>query len=164
MCHGIGGGSLDLDDATQEAMIAIAVGVANFDGRAAFTTWAHRVAVNACLDEHRRRARRPEPVDLQTAGDRASVWPNRPLAAIDGDVADRLDIVGALATLSIEHRTVVVLRDQCGFDYAEIAEIVEIPVGTVRSRLARGRAAMAQALAGNSDGARDVSSPDPHDH
>lgn len=64
-------------------------------------------------------------------------------------VADRLDIDAALATLSVEHRAAVVLRDVCTLDYAEIAEVLDIPAGTVRSRIARGRAALATALEGN---------------
>lgn len=64
-------------------------------------------------------------------------------------VADRLDVDAALATLSPEHRAAVVLRDLCTLDYAEIAEVLDIPPGTVRSRIARGRAALADALGGN---------------
>ena len=66
-------------------------------------------------------------------------------------VSNRLDIDAALARLPLEFRTVVVLRDQLGMDYAAIAETLEIPVGTVRSRLARGRGALA-ALVGNRRG------------
>jgi RNA polymerase sigma-70 factor (ECF subfamily) len=65
-------------------------------------------------------------------------------------VADRLDIDGALARLPMEFRVVVVLRDVCELDYAEIAEVVGIPIGTVRSRIARGRAALMRDL-GNRD-------------
>jgi RNA polymerase sigma-70 factor (ECF subfamily) len=60
--------------------------------------------------------------------------------------ADRLDIDAALQTLPEEYRAAVVLRDQLGMDYAEISEVLEIPPGTVRSRIARGRAALARAL------------------
>jgi len=49
----------DADDATQEALMAVVRGLASYDGRAAFATWVHRVTVNACLDELRRRGRRP---------------------------------------------------------------------------------------------------------
>ncbi len=66
-----------------------------------------------------------------------------------GAVADRLDVDAALATLSPDHRAAVVLRDLCTLDYAEIAEVLDIAPGTVRSRIARGRAALAEVLAGN---------------
>ena len=64
-------------------------------------------------------------------------------------VPDRLDIDAALATLSPDHRVAVVLRDLCTLDYDEIATVLDLPPGTVRSRIARGRAALAGALGGN---------------
>ena len=118
-------------------------GLPRFDGRAAFGTWAYRIATNACLDELRRRRRRPEPVlpDL----DRDSGW-----SADDPDlgsvVTDRLTVDAALAQLPVEFRAAVVLRDVCRLDYAEIAEVLDIPPGTVRSRIARGRAVLARHL------------------
>ncbi len=150
LCRRMCGNDADGADATQEALIAIVRGLARFDGRAAFTTWAYRVATNACLDELRRRGRRPlSGVDddvLETTG-----RGDRPGAA-DADpgdlVADRLDVDAALATLSPDHRAAVVLRDLCTLDYAEIAEVLGLPAGTVRSRIARGRAQLAD-LVGN---------------
>ena len=74
--------------------------------------------------------------------------PADPPASIraDGDITAaveaRLDIDAALATLPDDYRAAVVLRDLCDLDYAEIAEILDIPPGTVRSRIARGRAAL----------------------
>jgi RNA polymerase sigma-70 factor (ECF subfamily) len=116
-----------------------------YDGRARFTTWLYRVATNACLDELRRRGRRPTPVDdeVLTSG-RAASGPS-----VDAAVADRLDVDHALAQLSVDFRAPVVLRDLCGLDYAEIAEVLELAPGTVRSRISRGRAALAHVLAGN---------------
>lgn len=134
------GNDADAADATQEALISIVRGLPRFDQRAAFGTWAYRVATNACLDELRRRGRRPRPDPdaflhvVSAAGD-------------PGDVAAaRVDVDAALATLPLEFRTAVVLRDLCALDYAEIAEVLEIPPGTVRSRIARGRAALAHHL------------------
>jgi RNA polymerase sigma-70 factor (ECF subfamily) len=66
-------------------------------------------------------------------------------------VSERLDIDAALQRLPVEFRTVVVLRDQLGMDYAAIAATLEIPVGTVRSRLARGRGALADLLGNRRD-------------
>ena len=68
-----------------------------------------------------------------------------------GPVADRLDIDAALARIPAEFRAAVVLRDLCTLDYAEIADVLGIPAGTVRSRIARGRAQLADLLAGNPD-------------
>jgi len=144
------GNDADADDATQEALIAVVRGLASYDGRAAFATWAHRVTVNACLDELRRRGRRPQPFDqpdgcanlgeLHVAG-----------APEPGEiVALRLDLDAALAQLAPEVRAAVVLRDVGGHDYAAIAAILDIPVGTVRSRISRGRSRLGDLLgAGN---------------
>jgi RNA polymerase sigma-70 factor (ECF subfamily) len=66
---------------------------------------------------------------------------------LDETVADRVTLDGALSSLPLEFRSAVVLRDVCQLDYAEIAEVLGIPPGTVRSRIARGRAALARSLA-----------------
>ena len=147
LCRRLCSNPADGADATQEALLAIVRGLPRFDGRAAFSTWAYRVATNACLDERRRRSRRPIPAADDVVIGRGSSGDGSP--DVSDVVADRLDVDAALATLSPEHRAVVVLRDLCTLEYAEIAEVLEIPPGTVRSRIARGRAALAEALAGN---------------
>ena len=129
----------DALDATQEALLAIARKIHTFDGRARFTTWCYRVATNAALDEARRRARRPAPVDVVPE-------PRSGGPAIADLVADQLDVDAALGQLSPDHRAAVALRDLVGLDYAEIGEVLGIPPGTVRSRIARGRAALADRL------------------
>jgi RNA polymerase sigma-70 factor (ECF subfamily) len=139
LCRRLAGNHADAEDATQEALIALARGLPSFDGRAAFTTWSYRVATNACLDELRRRARRPAPAPT----DDLVVIDRAPLPDHAGD---RLDIDAALARLPDEFRTVVVLRDLCDLEYAEIAEVLGLPPGTVRSRIARGRAQLARHL------------------
>ena len=152
MCRRLAGNDADALDATQEALIAMARGIRRFDGRSAFSTWAYRVATNACLDELRRRKRRPLvglPDDLGR-GDRRDLSPQ--VAAGIEVLPDRLAIDAALDHLSEEFRAPVVLRDLCDLDYAEIAQILGIPPGTVRSRIARGRAQLATLLdPGNQD-------------
>jgi RNA polymerase sigma-70 factor, ECF subfamily len=138
-------GPSDAPDATQEALLAVVRGLRRFDGHAAFTTWLYRVTTNACLDELRRRRRRPRPGledDALLAGPRTGADPA-------GAVAARVDVDAALARLAPEFRAAVVLRDLCGLDYAEIADVLGIPSGTVRSRIARGRGQLADLLAGN---------------
>jgi RNA polymerase sigma-70 factor, ECF subfamily len=149
VCRRLAGNEADALDAAQEALLAIVRGLPRFDGRAKFSTWAYRVATNACLDELRRRRRRPPPgldeqaLDLQsTAADGSDVVP------------DRLAVAAALARLPEEFRVAVVLRDLCDLDYAEIAETLQIPPGTVRSRIARGRTLLARHLDGGNPGAR----------
>jgi RNA polymerase sigma-70 factor (ECF subfamily) len=133
----------DALDATQEAMIAIARGITRFDGRAAFRTWSYRVATNAALDELRRKRRRPLPVDPT---DPASPAPTQREPSFEERVGIRLDVDAALATLPDEFRVAVVLRDLCDLDYAEIAEVLDVPPGTVRSRISRGRAILVEHL------------------
>lgn len=141
VCRRILGNPDDALDATQEALLAIARKIGSFDGRSKFSTWAYRVATNAALDEARRRGRRPVPVDTlpETGG-------NTSPATGDSAIADRLDVDAALAQLTPEYRAAVALRDLVGMDYAEIADVLGIPPGTVRSRISRGRAALADLL------------------
>lgn len=139
VCRRIAANPDDAADAFQEAMIAIATKLDRFDGRSAFGTWVYRVTTNVCFDELRRRRRAPEPAEL----------PDQPSSA--QDPIDRVDVDSALMQLPLDFRAAVVLRDLCGLDYAEISEVLGIPVGTVRSRISRGRAALVPILTGNSD-------------
>ena len=130
-------------------MIAIVKGLDRFDGRAAFTTWSYRVATNACLDELRRRGRRPDPglpehehADDEYLGGRTPRDPGDTVSA-------QIDVDDALEQLPDEFKAPVVLRDMAGLDYAEIAEVLDLAPGTVRSRIARGRGRLADILAGN---------------
>jgi RNA polymerase sigma-70 factor (ECF subfamily) len=149
LCRRVMANDADTDDATQEALIAICRGIVRFDGRSSFGTWLYRVTTNACLDELRRKSRRP------IATDRDEL----PLAAAhDGfadQVADRMALDDALAHVSIDFRVAVVLRDLCQLDYDEIGEVLAIPPGTVRSRIARGRAQLARLVAPPEPAVRD---------
>jgi RNA polymerase sigma-70 factor (ECF subfamily) len=130
LCCRLIGNEADALDACQEALITIARRLDRFDARSSFGTWAYRVTTNACFDELRRRGRRPlaaVPDELPAPGD------------IGEATAQRLDIDAALAQLPVEYRAAVVLRDLCGLPYVDIGEVLSIPVGTVRSRIARGR-------------------------
>jgi RNA polymerase sigma-70 factor (ECF subfamily) len=144
ICRRVTGHPEDALDATQEALIAVTRGLHRYDGRSLFTTWLYRVATNAALDELRRRKRRPEPAEL--VEDRPLGGAAGGSAPVESAVAARLDVDAALAGLSPEFRAAVVLRDLCDLDYAEIAEVLDVPIGTVRSRIARGRAAIADQL------------------
>ncbi|WP_436794045.1 RNA polymerase sigma factor [Actinospongicola halichondriae] len=147
VCRRLAGNDADAADALQEAMVLIVRRLDTFDGRARFTTWAHRVATNACLDELRRRGRRPVlglPDDDPDLGDGAMIVDRA--APVDHEIAERLSVDDALAQLPDEFRLPVVLRDLGGHDYAEIAAILDIPAGTVRSRIARARGRLAQLL------------------
>ncbi len=122
--------------------MAIVKGVDRFDGRSSFKTWSYRVATNACLDEMRRRQRRPQPSESVAQGLLGT--------QITEDASERIvehdRLATALRQLPEEFRLPVVLRDVGGLDYAEIAETLSIPPGTVRSRIARGRRQLSTAL------------------
>jgi RNA polymerase sigma-70 factor (ECF subfamily) len=143
------GNDHDAADATQNALIAIVAGLARFDGRSAITTWSYRIASNACIDELRRRNRRPDPAEV------TEQWSDG-VADVSVGVSDRLDIDAALQSLADDHRQIVVLREIVGMDYAEIADHLGVPVGTVRSRLARARGRLADLLAEGNQSADSV--------
>jgi len=151
------GNHADALDATQEALIALVRGLPRFDGRAAFTTWSYRVATNTCLDELRRRRRRPDPGlpdDDRSTFDAAVTSPT-----LDDQIVTRMTLDEAMQHVPLEFRVAVILRDVCTLDYAEIAEVLDIPPGTVRSRIARGRALLASRIGGNPSPAPERQTP-----
>jgi RNA polymerase sigma-70 factor, ECF subfamily len=131
----------DAADAVQDALINAFRRARTFRGESAVTTWLHRIVVNACLDRVRHAAARPavawsDDIDLPSAGaDPAS------------QAAVRLDVEAALATLPDEQRVALVLVDMEGYPVAEVAQLLGCPVGTVKSRCARGRARLLPLLA-----------------
>lgn len=151
LCRRLTGDEADAADACQEALMAVVRGLPRFDARSSFATWSYRVATNAALDELRRRRRRPVPSLDADAGAGQGGGFGPPVGRVTADSADgtalRLDVDAALATLAPEFRAPVVLRDLCGLSYEEIAEVLDIPPGTVRSRIARARGALAPLLA-----------------
>lgn len=160
VCLRILGHRADADDATQNALIAVVRGLPTFDGRSAFSTWAYRIATNAALDELRRRRRRPQPrLDTTEATSRApepDPRAERALVAFE----NRELVERALADLPDDFRVAVVLRDVADLDYESIASILEVPIGTVRSRIARGRALLADTIGNRTTGSRRQSSSD----
>lgn len=141
VCRRVAGNDADAADACQEALMAIVRGLPRFDGRSSFKTWSYRVATNATLDELRRRKRRPLAIDPDESPEVPSDDPSFEERLTEND---RLD--SALRQLPEEFRVPVVLRDVGGLDYAEIAQSLDIPPGTVRSRIARGRRHLAGIL------------------
>lgn len=144
VCRRVAGSTRDGDDACQEALIKIVRNLPRFDGRSSFGTWAYRIATNASLDELRKRNRRPglAAVDDQATMDVADPGATQRL----DDIGERLLLDDALAALPDDLRAAVVLRDVTNLDYSEIAEVLDIPIGTVKSRISRGRAALARDL------------------
>lgn len=133
LAYRITGNREDAWDAAQEAFLKAYRNLRGFHGRAAFLTWLHRIAVNAALDVVRRRpAQPPVPLDvsLKSLDDPAD-------EVMRSDTQQRVH--RAIARLPVEQRVAIVLRDLHGLRYDEIAGVLQIPIGTVRSRISRGR-------------------------
>ncbi|MGB2567753.1 RNA polymerase sigma factor SigM [Micromonospora citrea] len=132
-------------DALQDALLSAHRAAARFRGDSAVTTWLHRIVVNACLDRIRRRQAHPTvplPDGTRTEEGTGGVEPAAP--ATDHDTA--LVVRQALATLPVEQRAALVLVDVQGYPVAEVARILGVAEGTVKSRCARGRARLAVQL------------------
>ena len=138
----------EAQDATQEAFIAAYRRIDSFRG-GNFRAWLLRIAANASYDELRRQRRRPA-TSLEAAMTvQGAVQAPSPAAGPE-DEALRLELnvhlQGGLATLPADQRLAVVLRDVQGLSYEEVAEVMRCSVGTVKSRIARGRARMREYL------------------
>lgn len=145
-------------DLTQDAMVRIIEGLSTYDGRAKLSTWMIRVTMNVCLSKMRsEKLRRHASLDAPTgdrtgdprpAIDRLAASDMRepdPDLGVEGDDLRRL-VAAALLRIAPEQRAILVLRDSRDLDYDQIAEVLNIPVGTVKSRLFRARAALREAL------------------
>lgn len=144
VCRRIVGNEPEAADAAQEALISVVRNLHRFDGRSRYSTWLYRIAVNASIDELRRRSRRR----MALFGGEGAEREGEPVFEGAGpeDAVGMMDLEAALMELPLDYRSAVVLRDVCGLDYAEIAQVLSIPGGTVRSRIARGRSLLAGRL------------------
>jgi len=143
ICYRYFGHHADAEDATQDTFIAVLRNAGSFRGSSRLSTWMYRVAVNACNDIARKRARRPQVLVDDVA-----------LVADDADSIDayaeretELEIAKALAELDELSRTLVILVAIQGLSYEQAAESMDLPVGTVKSRVHRARAKLAESLA-----------------
>ncbi len=169
-------------DAVQDALLSAYRAADRFRGDSAVTTWLHRIVVNACLDRARRRQARPTvPLpEIETASSfrtGAGAVNDRDIGNgrdIENDADTAMTVRAALAQLPIEQRIPLVLLDMQGYSVAEIADLLGVAEGTVKSRCARGRARLAVMLGhlrpsdvghegpahGNRGGTRDVGPSD----
>ena len=147
LCLRVLGNREDAEDAAQEAFLAALRKAASFRRAAAFSTWLYRIAVNAATDQARRRGRsRLTTLDPEDAGVVAD-----PGSDLGEAVTTAVAVQTALTKVPEEFRVAVVLCDLYRVPYADAAQILEVPVGTVKSRVFRGRAALAACLAGADD-------------
>ncbi len=164
----------DAAEVTQDVMVKVIEHISEYDGRAALTTWMTRIAMNQSISHLRkRRLRRMASLDSTSPGGRpdngqetqalrdrlqetGELSPDQSVE--QGEMTDHLH--NAIERLDDDFRAVIVLRDLNEMDYAQIADALDIPVGTVKSRLFRARVALRQLLASvYPSAASDVSSP-----
>ncbi len=130
------------EDAAQEAFIRAWQHLAGYQPRSPFRNWVYRIAINAALDTLRAAHQEQEPVDEDTAASAD----DRPEALVER--AEQAEGVRqAVLSLPPASRTVLVLREYEGLSYREMADMLDIPVGTVMSRLSYARGLLRQALA-----------------
>ncbi len=136
----------EAEDVAQETFVQAFLKLNTFQRRASVYTWVYRIAFNRWIS--RRRRKRPEVSVEQSremVGDEPTDDSEEPLERLEREErAHQIQL--AISELSDEHRLIVVLREMEGCDYESIAEILELPVGTVRSRLHRARIHLKQRL------------------
>lgn len=144
-CFSFMGNKQDAEDCVQEALIKAYRSLTSYSFKAAFYTWLYRIAVNTCLDYHRKHSRWTvysidETIDTGENKIQAQYADDQPLP--DEEVEKRelqILIREAIADLPAKMRQIVVLRDLEGMPYKELAELLDISEGTVKSRLSRAR-------------------------
>ena len=147
----------DAAELTQETFVKIIENIDGFERRSAFYTWAFRIAVNLTLNHRKRKAKIAfTSLDAESAEDDKNA--SLGLAAVlrdrkmpnPADIAQNTELCElvqkALDKLEDEHKTIIVLRDIEGMDYAQITDVLGLELGTVKSRLSRARAALRQIL------------------
>ncbi|MCC6404166.1 MAG: sigma-70 family RNA polymerase sigma factor [Fimbriimonadaceae bacterium] len=138
----------DAEDVTQEVFVRAYQGMAAFDGRSSVRTWLFRIAHNLCVDRHRKATHRgfdrlATEDELSAFEKSDSTWDPEKLV-LDGEL--QATVSNAVGELSEKLRAVLLLHDQEGMGYAEIAGALDIPVGTVKSRLFLARASLQQTI------------------
>jgi RNA polymerase sigma-70 factor (ECF subfamily) len=143
------GTTTDAEDVVQDALFSAWRSIASFQG-VSFRAWLFRIATNRALDHLRSRKRRPE-LPLEPPEDEDVTWAEPAAAGPDltqlaGDREALAVVEIALETLPADQRAALLLRDIEGFAYEEIAVITSVEIGTVKSRIHRGRLAVRNAL------------------
>jgi RNA polymerase sigma-70 factor, ECF subfamily len=145
----------DAQDVVQDAFLNAYQSLGSFKGDSRFFTWLYRIAVNAAIS-HQRKQRVLLRIDGGSDGD-LTLEPadpsdlSRPGHALEQTEQERR-VHQALARLSPEHRTVLVMKDMEGQKYETMAEVLQVPIGTIRSRLHRARLELRELLEKNEEG------------
>ena len=130
-------------DLAQDTLVKVIRGLPAFDGRSKLSTWVTRVALNTCLTWLRDSSKRAELQQRAAVAGTIGVETreHQPGSGVESEER-RAGVLRALERVSAEHRAVLVLRDVRGLEYEQIAAVLKITVGTVKSRLFRARAAL----------------------
>lgn len=144
----------DARDLAQEAFLRMYKALPHFRGGSAFATWLYRIVTNLCLDEMKKRRRRPQLVDEPIGEDDENAEPLVERIADEKASPDEVAlsherqrlVQAAISSLRRHHRAVLVLYDLQGCSYSEIADVLKVSVGTVKSRLNRARLALKEKL------------------
>lgn len=154
----------DAEEAAQEAFLAAWQGLPFFRGDASFSTWLYRLVSNACVDLLRREGRHqtaagPSLNDEDAAIDVADTAPSPQTLAERAELKEQIE--DGLAALPADYRSVLVLREIHQRSYQEIAEILSLDLGTVKSRINRGRKQLRKFLLESGNFSPPISSKDP---
>lgn len=150
LCFRMCGNSEDAEEAAQDAFLALWRGIDRFRQESSLSTWIYRLATNACIDTLRRRKKQSGSVSLDDEElfvDAVDTSP-QPQETVEHREAQKL-LQEGLSTLPEEYRKVLILREIEGLSYTEIAESASIELGTVKSRISRGRSLLRNFLSGN---------------
>ena len=150
LCFRMCGNSEDAEEAAQDAFLALWRGIARFRQESSLSTWIYRLATNACIDTLRRRKKQSGSVSLDDEElfvDAVDTSP-QPQETVEHRETQKL-LQEGLSALPEEYRKVLILREIEGLSYTEIAESASIELGTVKSRISRGRSLLRNFLSGN---------------
>jgi RNA polymerase sigma-70 factor (ECF subfamily) len=152
VAFGVMGNKHDASDMTQEAFIKVFRNIKKFNFKSAFNTWLYRIVKNACIDEIRKR-KRGTVVSLDATidgGDGEYIMQIPDSGPGIQEILERDEnkkmLNAALGELKENHRVVLVLADIKSYDYSEVAAMLSIPVGTVKSRISRARLKLAEII------------------
>jgi len=162
-CWRICGNAEDAQDLAQEAFLHALQAIDSFQRRSRFYTWLFRIAVNVAISHRRKQAKG---VALSLHGHDGEWRGDHQAAKLVGRVSNETDdppaklsaqeterrLLQGLEQLDNDHRAIIVLRDIEGMDYHQVSEILDVPIGTVKSRLHRARMELRERLKGEVDG------------
>jgi RNA polymerase sigma-70 factor (ECF subfamily) len=146
LAYSLCGSSADAEDVVQESLAGAYRSLKTFEGRASVSTWLMRIVYRQASRFRKKRPMRMASLEEMAEEDNSA--PAAPDGNAPADVDRKLDVQALLRHLSADHREVIVLRELQGLSYEEIAKVLDVPRGTVESRLSRARTELREVLKG----------------